>query len=389
MRGERKKVLEKPEMICNRCIYSDQIASELTLNEQGICNFCLQIDAIKTSFGTGTEIGLQKLENLIEKIKKSGKRKKFDCVVGVSGGTDSSYLLMKAVEWGLRPLAVHYDNTWNTSLASHNIFLITENLGVQLETFVVDNEAVDEIKLSFLKASVPEFDSDTDIAFVQVLRKIAAKYRIKYILEGHSYQTEGISPVSGNYLDGGYVQDVIAKFATKGVKEFPNMTFGSFLKWILLYRQKFVRPLWYIEYSKEKARYELEKKCKWVYYGGHHLENRASSFTHTYWLPRKFGRDYRFLTVGADLREGRISRESAIKKLEQKIEPDPELISYFLNRLNISQEELNALMDAPNKSWKDFSNYKKRFELLKPIFWVFMKLNLVPKTFYIKYCRKF
>lgn len=388
MKENRLFAAKNPQVICKRCIYNDQIASELTLDDQGICNFCLQIDGIKSSYGTGTEIGMQKLEKLLNDIKKSGKGKEFDCVVGVSGGTDSSYLLMKTKEWGLRPLAVHYDNTWNTGLASNNIFLITEHLGVPLETFVVDNQAVDEIKRAFLKASVAEFDSDTDIAFVQILRKVAAKYGIKYILEGHSYQTEGISPVSGNYLDGGYIKDVIAKHAQENVKNFPNMTFGAFLKWILLYRQKFVRPLWYIEYSKESARSELASKCGWVYYGGHHLENRASSFSHTYWLPKKFGRDYRFLTVGADLREGRISRESALKKLEEDITFDPQLIKYVLNRLNLSPEELNEILKAPNKSWKNFKNYKKRFEIMKPLFWVFMKMNLIPKTFYIKYCRK-
>ena len=134
---------------------------------------------------------------------------------------------MKAKEWGLRPLAVHYDNTWNTATASMNIAKITRYLDVDLFTYVVNNKEIDDIKLSFLRSGVPEFDADTDIAFVQTLRQVAANKRIKYILEGHSFLTEGISPVGSNYLDGGYVADIHKKFGKLKMKSFPNMTFFS------------------------------------------------------------------------------------------------------------------------------------------------------------------
>lgn len=373
---------------CRRCIYSSDMVYGVSFDSEGICNYCHQIEELKITFGSGQDSGIGKLKKLIEKIKEEGKGKNYDCVIGVSGGTDSSYLLLKSVEWGLRPLAVHYDNTWNTGLASENIYRITKSLGVPLETFVVDNIEVDEIKRAFLRASIPEFDADTDIAFVQTLRKVAAKYKVKYILEGHSFQTEGVSPIGGNYLDGGYVRDVIRSHSHFQINQFPNLTFFTFLKWIIFYRQKFIRPLWYLGYNKEDARRELQDKLGWVYYGGHHLENRASSFAHTFWLPKKFKTDYRFLSVGASVREGRMDREIGLKILAEPVEASPELVKYVLNRLNLSHDEMEEFLASQNKSWKNYKNYKRRFEILKPFFWLMMKLNLIPKTFYIKYCRK-
>jgi tRNA(Ile)-lysidine synthase TilS/MesJ len=161
--------------------------SGIKLNADKICNICEQIDIYKDQFGTGTKRGGILLDEILSNIRKSGKNKKYDCVIGVSGGTDSSYLLMKAVDWGLKPLAVHYDNTWNTAIATQNIRKITQALEVDLYTHVVNNKEHDAIKLAYLKAGVQEFDTDTDLAFVQVLRSAAAKFGVKYILEGHSF----------------------------------------------------------------------------------------------------------------------------------------------------------------------------------------------------------
>ena len=193
---------------------------------------------------------------------------------------------MKAVDWGLRPLAVHYDNTWNASTATMNIARFTKTFGVDLWTHVVNNEVADDIKKAFLLAGVREFDADTDIALAQVMRTAAAKFSIKYILEGHSFYTEGISPIGSNYFDGGYVEDIHKKFGKLKPGNFPNMKFWMFMKWLIFYKQKFIRPVWYIDYNKERAREELIKRTGWKYYGGHHLENMASAFAHKFWLPK-------------------------------------------------------------------------------------------------------
>lgn len=372
--------------ICSRCIYDENI-SGISFNEYGVCNYCEQINHLAEKFGTGKDKGKRLLEKLVTNIKESGKNRKYDCVIGVSGGTDSSFMLMKALEWGLRPLAVHYDNTWNTSIASQNIFHITKAANVDLSTHVVDNVEVDDIKRSFLLSGVPEFDADTDIAFVQVLRSTAAKYRIKYILEGHSFMTEGISPVGSSiYYDGKYIQDIHEKFGNYPMKTFPNLTLSRFLKWTILYGQQFVRPLWYLDYNKEAAREFLTKNTGWKYYGGHHLENRASTFAHTIWHPRRYNTDFRILSLAASARNGHLSRKHALDSYREKTTVDSSLIEFVIKRTGLSQEEFEQLINAPKRTWRDFKNYRKTFQNLRPLFYLLSRYGRVPLSFYLKYC---
>jgi N-acetyl sugar amidotransferase len=371
--------------ICSRCIY-DSTISKISFDEEGICNYCRQVEDLQKEFKTGTLAGEQAFEDILSQIKRSGKNKKYDCIVGVSGGTDSSYLLMKAIDWGLRPLAVHYDNTWNSSIATMNIEKVTSALNVDLYTYVVNNKEVDDIKKAFMFASVPEFDADTDIAFVQTLRMTAAKYGVKYIIEGHSYIEEGLTPVGANYLDGGYVNSIHDTHGSLKRKTFPNMTFFQFLKWTVFYQQQFIRPLWYINYSKKDARKELIDRTGWIYYGGHHLENRASSFAHKSWLPKKFGIDYRNLTLAAQVRKGSITRKHALDEYSMPVKEDENLIYYVKKRLKLSDDEYEKIFNMPLKSWKDFKTYKKRFEMLRPLFYLLAISKRVPMSFYIKYC---
>lgn len=371
--------------ICSRCIYDSRIPN-ISFDSYGVCNYCRQVEYLAEKYGTGSEVGQKKINNIINDIKKSGLGNKYDCVVGVSGGTDSSYLLLKSIEWGLRPLAVHYDNTWNSSISTMNIEKITRVLNIDLYTHVVDNKEIDDIKRAFLLAGVAEFDADTDIAFVQVLRSTAAKFGIKYILEGHSFITEGVSPVGSNYLDGAYVASVHDRYGSRKRVTFPNMTFYQFIKWATIYRQKFIRPYWYISYSKEAARKELIEQTGWEYYGGHHLENRASTFAHTVWLPQRFETDYRNLTLAADVRRGAISRKQALDIYSQPVVPDSNLISYVKKRLELSDDKYFEIMHGPIQTWHDFKTYKKRFERLRPFFYLLAKADLVPMSFYLKYC---
>lgn len=370
---------------CSRCIYDDSI-SNISFDSQGICNYCRTIENLKDEFGTGSAKGELALEKIISDIKINGRNKKYDCVIGVSGGTDSSYLLVKAKEWGLRPLAVHYDNTWNSAVATMNIGIVTSALNIDLFTYVVDNKEVDDIKRAFLLSGVREFDADTDIAFAQVLRKTAAKFKIKYILEGHSFVAEGLTPVGANYLDGRYIESIHDKYGKRPRKTFPNMSFFQFMKWVLIYRQKFIRPYWYMSYSKEEARDLLIKNLGWKYYGGHHLENRASAFAHTVWLPKRFGIDYRNLSLSADVRRGNKSREAALFEYQTPVIEDPELIRYVKKRLELTDNEYQEIFDGQKRSFSDFKTYKKWFENLRPLFHLLSNANLVPKSFYLKYC---
>ena len=371
--------------ICNRCIYDDRLAG-ISFDDDGVCNYCHQVDSLIAQFGTGLPKGQQTLTEIVESMKRAGRSKAYDCVVGVSGGTDSSFVLLKSIEWGLRPLAVHYDNTWNSAVATQNIRKVTAALGVDLYTHVVNNKEIDDIKRAFLFAGVAEFDADTDIGFVQVLRKTAAKYRIKYILEGHSFVTEGVSPVGANYLDGAYVADIHDRFGSVKRETFPNMEFWDFMKWAIVYRQKFIRPLWYIDYNKEDARKVLFERSGWEYYGGHHLENRASTFAHTVWLPQRFNTDYRNLTLAASVRRGVLSRLDALATYSQPVEFDPDLVAYVKKRLDLSDDQYSEIMNGKRRTWRDFRTYKKRFERLRPLFYILAKANCVPMSFYLKYC---
>lgn len=372
-------------IICSRCIY-DSTVSGISFDNEGVCNYCKQIENLEKQYQTGTPEGEKKFKEILLNIKKSGKGKKYDCVIGVSGGTDSSYLLIKSLEWGLRPLAVHYDNTWNTAVATENIRKVTSKLNIDLFTYVIDNKESDDIFRSFLLAGVPEFDASTDMGFTQVIRMTAAKYGIKYILEGHSYKAEGISPQGKNYFDGKYIQDIHKKYGRKKMKTYPLMTFYQFLKWSIIYKQQFIRPLWYLDYSKHKAREQLIKETGWEYYGGHHLENRATSFLHTIYNPQKFGIDNRNWSLSAEVRSGILDREKALEIYNTPIEVEQELVDYVKKRLNFSDEEYNAIMKGPKRTFRDFKTYKKRFERLRPLFKILANANLVPMSFYLKYC---
>ena len=380
-------IIDGKYRVCSRCIY-DERTPAIVFDDGGVCNYCKMIDLLQGQYQTGTKEGEAVYAGIVEEIKKAGKGKKYDCVIGVSGGTDSSYMIAKSIEWGLRPLAVHYDNTWNTSIATQNIRKILAKLNVDLYTHVVDNKESDDIFKAFFKASVPDLDCPTDIALAEVMYRAASKYGIQYILEGHSFRAEGVSPLGNNYIDGKYVESVHKLFGKRKMKTFPNMPFFSFMKWIIFKRIKKIRPLWYIDYSKEEAKKFLEKEFGWEYYGGHHLENRMTAFHHSYYNPVKFSKDQRNNSLSASVRSGIMDREEAIRLYAQPPYMEPELLDYFKKRLEFSDEEFCQIMSRPKKSFKDYPTYKKRFEKLRPLFFILAKASLVPMSFYIKYTSK-
>lgn len=374
--------------ICSRCIY-DETVSGIDFDEEGVCNYCHTMEDFKKQFGTGLPEGQKMLDEIIAQIKKDGQGKQYDCVIGVSGGTDSSYLLVKLLEWGLRPLAVHYDNTWNTAIATENIRKVLGKLNVDLFTYVIDNKEADDLLLSFMKAGVSEIEAPTDLALAEVMYRAASKFKVKYVMEGHSFITEGIAPIGTVYFDGKYISSIHEKFGKYPMKTYPLMTFNRFMKWILIKKIKKIRPLWYIPYSKEEAREYLTKEFDWQYYGGHHLENRMTSFFHTYWAYHKFGLDFRNLSIAASVRSGLMSREAGIEEyFSKKPEMEEGLMDYVCNRLDLTLEEVEELVHSPNKTYRDFKTSKTRFEKLRPLFFILAKANLVPMSFYVKYCLK-
>lgn len=295
-------------------------------------------------------------------------------------------MLYLAKKYGLRPLAVHYDNTWNTAISTQNIRKVLEALDIDLYTYVVDNQEADDILRSFFLADVAEIDSGTDLALAEVMYIAAWKYGVKYVLEGHSFITEGITPIGRNYFDGKYIQAIHKQFGREPLKSYPLMTFSRFLFWSMFARIKKIRPFWYIDYNKEDARAFLEREYDWKYYGGHHLENRIAAFYHGIYIPQKFKLDLRNNTLSALVRNGKLSREEAWAEYNTPPTVEKELLEYFKKRLGFSDEEYENIMNRGTKAWYEYPTYKKRFELLRPLFKILAKANLVPMSFYLKYC---
>jgi N-acetyl sugar amidotransferase len=372
---------------CTRCLYDDEFP-KLIFDDQGVCNYCQIHDQFDAEYPTGAD-GEKRLSAILDEIRKAGKGRKYDCIVGVSGGCDSSYMIHKSVvDWGLRPLAVHFDNTWNSAIATDNIHRILKKLKVDLFTIVVDNKEYDDIYRSFLRAGVPDIEAPTDIGLASTLYKAAEKFGIKYTLEGHSFRTEGISPLGWLYMDGKYIASVHKQFGTVRMKTFPNMPLHRFMKWLIFNRIRKIRPLYFMNYQKEPTKKFLTDTYGWQWYGGHHLENRFTAFYHTYFLPRRMGVDMRVLGYSALVRSGQMSRQQGLELLTKPPEVDQDLVRLVTTRLGIPDEEFYRLMIAPLKSYRDYPTYKPTFERMRPIFYLLYKANLVPKSFYQKYTTK-
>ncbi len=384
---ELASLLEQtPLKVCTRCIYDERVSS-ITFDDDGVCNYCRQLDQLVEDYGTGQPKGEARIAEIIEEIKVAGKGKKYDCIIGVSGGTDSSYMVHLAVKvWGLRPLAVHYDNTWNTAIATQNIRRVLSALDVDLYTHVTDNKEADDIFRAFFEADVAEIEASTDLALAEVMNRAAYKHGVRYVLEGHSFVTEGITPVGRNYFDGQYIRSIHRRFGKRKMKTYPLMTFERMLFWSVAARIRKIRPFWYMAYSKEAARELLEREYGWEYYGGHHLENRMTAFFHSVYAPQKFNSDFRNNTLSALARQGKISREEAWEIYCQPPQIEEQLVDYFQKRLSLSDNEYKSQMAAPPRSWREFPTYKKRFERFRPLFRILADANLVTRSFYMKYC---
>lgn len=370
--------------ICQRCIYDESVPNT-TFDEEGVCNYCRQIEALEAQFPNDKR-GEQELQRLVDEMKKAGKGKKYDALIGVSGGCDSSYLMhLMTKKYGLRLLAVHFDNTWNSTIATENIHAVTDKLGIDLYTYVVDSKEFDDLVLAHLKAGVKEIENPTDIGLATTMNMAAEKYGIKYKIDGHSFRTEGSAPMGWIYMDAKYIQSVHKQYGKLPMKTFPNLWLSKQLKWMLFNQIKSVRPLYHLEYDKEAAKKLLTEEYGWVWYGGHHLENRSTAFFHSYFFPKRWHSDFRIVGYSAYCRDARMTREEALELMKEEPHIEPGLVEYYKKRLNLSDEEFERLMTQPKKYYTDFKTYKKTFERMRPFFYLMAKASLIPWSFYIKY----
>lgn len=371
---------------CARCLYTAEIPA-IEFDETGVCNYCRLHDQLDRDHPTGAE-GWRRLEGIAAEIRRHSRGRAYDVAVGVSGGCDSSYMIHLARELGLRPLAVHFDNTWNSTTAVENIHRVLGALKVELFTYVVDNEEYDDIYRAFLAAGLPDIEAPTDIALATTMYLAAAKHGIRYIFEGHSFRTEGVSPLGWLYMDAKYIATVHRRFGRRPMKTYPNLWLGRWLWWMVVKGIKKIRPLYYVDFHKEKTKAFLAERYGWKWYGGHHLENRFTAFYHSYFLPRRFGIDGRLNGFSALVRSGQMTREEGLAEMAKPPYLEEELVAMVRKRLGYSEVEFETIMNQPKHYYTEFETYKPLFERYRALFGLLARLDLVPRTFYVKYCSK-
>jgi N-acetyl sugar amidotransferase len=362
--------MNREYQICSNCVM-DTTDSRITFDSNGVCDHCNDFYTnVKPNWHTD-ERGRAEMEKLVENIKKDGKGRNFDCLLGMSGGVDSSYLLHLAVkELGLRPLVFHVDGGWNSELAVHNIQVMIDKLGLDLYTEVINWEEMKDFQLAFFKSGVPHIDIPQDHAFIATLYNFADKYKIKYILNGGNISTECVrNPMEWLYYgtDMAQLKDIMKKFSTVEMKTYP---FSSILrhKFYLRYLKgvQVVKPLNYMPYIKEDALEFLSKEYGWTPYPQKHFESRFTKFFEGYWLPERFGFDTRRVQFSSLILTGQMKREDALKKLELPAynpETIDEEFDYISTKLGITSDELRSYLTMPKKFYWDYKNYESVFNL--------------------------
>jgi N-acetyl sugar amidotransferase len=338
----------------------DTTDPEIQFDEKGICNHCKKYDELSEIFvfnGKDAEI---KLNKIVTDIKASGKKNEYDCIIGVSGGVDSSFVAYKVKKLGLRPLAVHLDNGWDSELAVKNIELFLRKLDIDLYTHVIDWEEFKDLQLSFLRASTPDSEIPSDHAINALLHQIAEKKRIKYIIWGCNIKTESHLPRvwSQGHLDWKYIKSVHKKFGHTPLVTFPHMDFITHHYFLM--KHKSVNLLNYLDYSKNDAIKLLETELDWRYYGGKHFESIYTRFYQGYILPRKFGYDKRKIHLSSLICSGEISRQNALEELKQDPYPkklQDEDLTYVIKKFGLTEQEFDSIMKLPVKRYEDYPSY--------------------------------
>ena len=356
-------MLMKPYQICTNCVM-DTTDSKIVFDEKGVCDHCnTYYKDILPKWHTD-ERGENALKEIVTKIKKEGRGKEFDCIMGMSGGIDSSYLLYVMKEqFGLRPLVFHVDAGWNSQIAVNNIERLIDGLGLDLYTEVINWEEIKDLQLAFFKSGVPHVDVPQDHAFFATMYKFASKHKIKYILTGGNYSTECVrNPLEWMYYQSDSIQlrDIYRQFGQKPLKSYPvtnilwHKVYLPYIKGIRL-----IRPLDFVPYNKKEAMQLLVDKFGYQEYPQKHFESRFTRFYESYWLPERFGYDTRKVQYSSLILTNQMTRDEALEKLTQPAY-DKETIAhdfeFVANKLGITVEELKEYMNMPRKTYKDYKS---------------------------------
>lgn len=365
----------RPYQQCSISVMDTIADPNITFDEKGICNYYYEyLSKEKAEVFKGKE-GEDKLQQIIKQIKTTGNGKKYDCITGVSGGVDSTYLTYMAKQLGLNPLIVHFDNGWNSELAVKNIENIIFKLGFDLYTLVVDWEEFKDLQLAYLKASVVDIEALTDHAIAGTLYRLAAENDIKYILSGYNIVTEGVLPSYWvtNKSDHVNIQSIHKKYGKVKLKTYPFFAEKQRRYYIAIKGVEVINLLNYLPYNKAKVKETIIKELDWRDYGGKHYESVFTRFYQGYILPVKFHIDKRKAHLSNLIFSGQITKEEALEELKKPIYDPAQLkqdYDFVLKKLDLTKEEFEKLMHTERKEHAYYGINKglyEKYKFLKPL----------------------
>lgn len=355
---------------CTRCVM-DTTDPEIVFDRDGVCNHCLEFDNHTRKRWFPNDEGASILSKLFEKIKRQGEGREYDCIIGLSGGIDSSYLALVLKDYGLRPLVVHVDAGWNSELAVHNIERVVKYCGYDLHTHVLDWQEVKDLQLAYLKAGVANQDVVQDHAFFASLYRFAIRNKIKYVISGGNIATESIFPMAWHHsaMDAINLRSIHKNYGSRKLRDYKTISFlDYYLFFPFWYGMRVVRPLNFMPYVKRDAQKILKERVGFKDYGGKHGESRFTKFFQNYYLPTKFNMDKRLPHLSSLILSGEITRDQAIAELSKPLYCQDELkddLSFVAKKLGLTADEFSALVVAPSQDYRKFSNWDSRFAVLR------------------------
>jgi N-acetyl sugar amidotransferase len=370
----------KGKMECSRCIMDSINDPDILFDGDGICNHCLQFDSAYNKLPKDQE-RLLALNAIIDKIKKNGLNKKYDCLLGVSGGVDSSYLAYLCKMYDLRPLIIHFDNGWNSELAVVNIQNLLSKLGFDFQTHVINWEEFKDLQLSYFKAGVVDLEFPTDHAIMASMFQIAKQHNIKYVLSGHNIVTEGTYlPKSWVHSKLDYInlKDIHSTYGNLKLNTYPHLSFLKKMYYNFVSKFEYVQLLNFVDYNKEEVKKILMTELSWRDYGGKHYESIFTRFYQGYILPNKFNIDKRYFHYSCLIQSNQITKEEAVQALKSPIY-DPEMFTsdkeFVLKKLDFTNQSFELYMNAPINKHADFKMeeliWDRYFEFLKILKYIF------------------
>lgn len=351
----------------------DTTDPDITFDAAGVCNHCRNFDAVLRSRWKDNPEGEAELRARIETIKQENAKRDYDCILGLSGGVDSSYLAIKVVEYGLRPLVVHVDAGWNSELAVQNIERLVKVLKLDLHTIVIDWEEIRDLQIAFLRSGVANQDVPQDHAFFAGLYKFAISHKVNCVLSGGNLASESILPSAWGYdaMDSRHLKSIHRKFGSRRLKTFPIVSFWDlFFFFPFVHKMRVLRPLDYLPYDKIAAKKLLMEKYGWRDYGAKHYESVWTKFFQGYYLPSRFGYDKRLAHLSSLIVAGQLTRDEALAQLEREHYPTEDLRrdrAFVIKKLGLTEKEFEELLRAPITTHRDYESNEELMRRVKAV----------------------